>query len=222
MGEQSLRLLIVDDHEVVRRGLAQLFSDHSDLEVVGQAGTVEEALVLTVELHPDVILLDLQLSDGNGLDLIHKLPPGGKRPRIAVLTSHSDDDTVFKAIGCGVDGYLLKDIEGEELVASVKEVALGRSILAPVVTNKVIARIKGEDSQKRHLGIEELSVQEKRVLAEVATGKTNRDVAMALGLKEKTVKNYLSNVLAKLGVARRTEAAIMYLEYQRKESVLHP
>lgn len=216
MEKQFIRLLVIDDHELVRRGLIQLFADHDEFMVIGQAGSVGEGLSLTAQLNPDVVLLDMRLPDGSGLDYIEKLPSGVNRPRIALLTAYADNDSIFRAIASGVDGYFLKNIKGEELVASLREIAMGRSVFAPEVTSLIVAKVRGKVVPSGHVGIDDLSSQETRVLAEVAKGKTNREVAAALGLSEKTVKNYLSNVMAKIGAKSRTEAAIAYLEHQRQ------
>lgn len=211
--QRRIRLLIVDDHEVVRIGLRTLFGRAPRLEVVGEAGSVQTAVAEAQRLAPDVVLMDIRLPDGSGSDACRLIQKLHLDTRVLVLTSFADDDAVFEAIAAGADGYLLKEIDGDGLIRAVESVAAGQSILDPSVTRRVIGRIKsGADSAGKD-GTDVVSAQERRVLALVAQGKTNKEIAADLGLSDKTVKNYLSNVLGKLKLSRRSQAAAFYVQH---------
>lgn len=206
-----IRILIVDDHEVVRIGLRTLLSRFPHLEVVGEGNSVNSAVERSAELKPDLVLLDVRLGDENGFDACKRLQKLDVSPKVLILTSFADDDMVFKSIAAGADGYVLKEIDGDGLVRAIEKVAAGQSILDPAVTAQVFGRVKrlAEPSRGK---MEILSAQEKRVLALVAEGKTNKEIAVVLGLSDKTVKNYLSNILEKLQFSRRSQAAAFYVQ----------
>lgn len=208
----TIRLLIVDDHEVVRVGLRTLLESAPGIEVIGDAGTVASAVEEAARTTPDVILLDVRLPDGTGFDACRKIQEVSPHTRILILTSFADDDLIFQAISAGVDGYLLKEIDAPGLVQSITKVASGQSILDPSVTKRVLSRIKSGSEPKPKGKIDLLSPQERRILARVARGLTNKEIAADLGLSDKTVKNYLSNAMEKLQMSRRSQAAAFYVQ----------
>jgi two-component system response regulator DevR len=199
------RIFLLDDHEIVRQGLRSLIEVEDDLEVVGEASTAEQALTRVPLVKPDVAVLDVRLPDGDGIDICRELR--SRHPEIAclMLTSFSDDEALFSAIMAGAAGYLLKQIRGTELVEGIRKVARGESLLDPLVTRLVLERIRTPVVE--HDELEDLSPQERVILDHIAAGKTNRQIADDMCLAEKTIKNYVSNLLAKLGMSRRTEAA---------------
>jgi two-component system response regulator DevR len=201
----AVRIFLVDDHEVVRRGLSELFQPQTDLEVVGEAGSAEEALARAPGVRPDVALLDVRLPGESGIELCRDLRAALPELRCLMLTSFADDDALFSAILAGASGYLLKDIRGPELVSAVRRVAAGQSLIDPALTTSVMERLRGGRVDER---IARLSPQERRILDLIAEGKTNREIGAELYLAEKTVKNYVSNLLNKMGFSRRTEAAV--------------
>ncbi|HZO03379.1 MAG TPA: response regulator transcription factor [Burkholderiales bacterium] len=196
-----IRLLIVDDHEVVRAGLRVLLGAVEGLEIVGEAGTVAEAVREAARLAPAVILMDLRLPDGTGLDACREILSSAPGMRILFLTSYSDEQAVMSTVLAGAAGYVLKDIGSQGLVGAIRDAAAGRPTLDPRITEPVIGRV-------RHA--EALSVQERRVLELVVQGRTNKEIAGALALSDKTVKNYLSNAFQKLGISRRGQAAAIF------------
>jgi two-component system response regulator DevR len=200
------RLFIVDDHEVVRDGLRALFSAEPDLEVVGEAASAAEALTAVPAAHPDLTLLDLNLPDGSGIDVCRALREDDPSRRVLVLTSVADDEALLAAILAGADGYVLKHIRANDLLAAVRTVAAGGTILHQRTRAQVVERLRRTASGTA--SDDGLSAQEQRVFELLADGLTNRAIGEHLGLAEKTVKNYVSSVLAKLGMARRTEAAV--------------
>ncbi|MEO0795999.1 MAG: response regulator transcription factor [Verrucomicrobiota bacterium] len=210
------KVLIIEDHEVVRLGLRQIIGDFDEFNLVGEAGTCADALTVYQESQPDVVLLDLMLPDGSGLELCAKLRSFEHKSKIIVLTSCEDDRCIFDAFAQGVEGYLLKNANGESLVNALRDVMLGKTILDPSVTQHVVNHLRDEGQSKQEDLINTLSAQEKRVLEQVAKGLTNKEVAAVLSLSEKTVKNYFSNVLSKLYVSRRTEAAALYWQFNRQ------
>ncbi len=210
---KRIRLLLVDDHEVVRAGLGTLLALHAELEVVGEAGTVAGAMEAAGRLNPDVVLLDVRLPDGSGFEAcrnLHKLTPPVK---VIILTAFADDEIVMQAIGSGAEGYLLKEIDEPGLVRAIKEVAGGLSILDPAVTRRVLNRMKDVSSAPQPGKLDRLSAQERRVMELVAQGKTNKEIGLALGLSDKTVKNYLSNLMEKLQLSRRSQAAAFFVQH---------
>ena len=201
----TIRLFLLDDHEIVRMGLRELFEAEEDLKVVGEAGTAEDALLRVPPTRPDVAVLDVRLPDASGIEVCRDLRATMPELRCLMLTSFSDDQALFSAILAGASGYLLKQIRGPELVTAVRRVAAGQSLIDPALTATVIERLKGGQEDER---IAKLSPQEKRILDLIAEGKTNRQIGAEMYLAEKTVKNYVSNLLAKMGFSRRTEAAV--------------
>jgi len=202
----TIRVFLVDDHEVVRRGVRDLLTVEDDIEVVGEAGSVAEAVGRILATAPDVAVLDVQLGDGSGVEVCRDVRSA--RPELAciMLTSFSDDEALFEAIMAGAAGFVLKQIKGTDLVDAVRRVAAGESLLDPRVTAAVLERIRrGPEEDERLKG---LTPQEGRILNLLADGLTNRQIADEMFLAEKTVKNYVSNLLAKMGMSRRTEAAV--------------
>jgi two-component system, NarL family, response regulator DevR len=197
----TIRLLLVDDHEVVRAGLRALLTGIENMEIVGEAGTVAEAVSEAARLAPEVILMDLRLPDGTGIDACREILSSAPRTRILFVTSYSDEQAVMSTVLAGAAGYVLKDIDHRTLVAAIRDAAAGRAILDPRITDPVVRRVPNTEA---------LSAQEQRVLALVVEGKTNKEIAAALGLSDKTVKNYLSNAFQKLGVSRRAQAAALF------------
>jgi DNA-binding NarL/FixJ family response regulator len=202
----TIRVFLLDDHEIVRRGLRELLEAEGDLDVVGEAGTVAEAIARVPSTRPDVAVLDVRLPDGNGVEACREIRSSNPDVQCLMLTSFSDDEALFDSIMAGAAGYLLKQIRGADLVDSVRRVGAGQSLLDPTLTSKVLERLRRppeEDSQ-----LARLTDQERRILDLLAQGLTNRQIGEHLFLAEKTVKNYVSNLLAKLGMHRRTEAAV--------------
>ncbi len=210
---KTIRLLIVDDHEVVRIGLKTLLARYPQISVVGETATVAQTLQELPKLKPDLILLDLRLPDGSGFKVCEQMDQLSPDTRVLVLTSVADDQTVIGALDAGVDGYLLKEIDGEGLVKAIETVAAGNSILDPVVTKRVLSRVRAGGEPPKEDKFSLLSPQERRVIALVAEGKTNKEIGVAMGLSEKTVKNYLSNLLDKLQFSRRSQAAAFYVQH---------
>ncbi|WP_226365712.1 response regulator transcription factor [Pseudonocardia sp. ICBG162] len=210
----TISVFLLDDHEIVRRGLAQLLGMEDDIEIVGEAGTAAQGLARIPALRPDVALLDVRLPDGDGVSVCRDLrsavvPP----PACLMLTSYSDDEALFGAIMAGAAGYLLKQVAGVDLVGAVRTVAAGGSLLDPRATAAVLARLRtGGSDPEADPRYDTLSPQEQRILGLVADGLTNRQIGATLHLAEKTVKNYVSSILHKLGFSRRTEAAVYAVE----------
>jgi DNA-binding NarL/FixJ family response regulator len=198
------RVFLLDDHEVVRRGVRELIEAEDDLEVVGEAGTAEEALARIPASAPDVAILDVRLPDGDGVEVCREIR--SMHPEIAciMLTSYPDDDAVYAAIMAGASGYLLKQVRGTDLIEGVRRVARGDSLLDPAVTARVLERIRRRDEDDE---VTNLSAQEQTILELISEGLTNRQIGERMFLAEKTVKNYVSNMLGKLGMSRRAEAA---------------
>jgi DNA-binding NarL/FixJ family response regulator len=203
-----IRVFLLDDHEVVRRGIAELLSAEDDLEVVGEASTASEAIARVPALRPDVAVLDVRLPDGNGVTVCREIR--SKLPELAclMLTSYADDEALFEAIMAGAAGYVLKQIRGADLVAAIRTVASGQSLLDPKATARVLERLRAGASAEDD-PLAELTEQERRVLQLIGEGLTNRQIGQRMHLAEKTVKNYVSHVLAKLGLERRTQAAVL-------------
>jgi DNA-binding NarL/FixJ family response regulator len=202
-----IRVFLLDDHEVVRRGLADLLTSSGDIEVIGESGSAQEAARRIPALRPDVAILDARLPDGNGIDVCRDIRAVDSSIKGLILTSYEDDEALFAAIMAGAAGYVLKQIRGTDLVDAVRRVAAGQSLLDPAITTRVLERIRSGVEQPREL--KSLTEQERRILEYVAEGLTNREIAGKMFLAEKTVKNYVSSVLAKLGLERRTQAAVL-------------
>lgn len=204
---RAIRVYLLDDHEVVRRGLRDLLESAGDIEVVGESGLAQEATSRIPALHPDVAVLDGRLPDGSGIDVcrdIRSVDPGIK---VLILTSYDDDEALFAAIMAGASGYVLKQIAGTDLVDGVRRVASGQSLIDPALTAKVLERLRSGPEEASELA--SLTEQERRILALIAEGLTNRQIGETIFLAEKTVKNYVSSILAKLGLERRTQAAVL-------------
>ncbi|RKT84263.1 DNA-binding response regulator, NarL/FixJ family, contains REC and HTH domains [Saccharopolyspora antimicrobica] len=206
MGVVPVSVLLVDDHEVVRRGLRDLLDTEEDVTIVAEAGGVGEALVRAQATVPDVAVIDMRLPDGDGLELCRRLRELPEPPYCLVLTAFDDEAALVGAINAGASGYLLKQVRGQDLVNAVREVAAGRSLLDPVTTGRVLARLR-QSSNPEQDELASLTERERRVLELIGEGLTNRQIAEQLFLAEKTVKNYVTSVLAKLGMERRTQAA---------------
>ena len=202
----AISVFVLDDHEVVRAGIRALFEAGDDIEVVGEAGTVAEALTGIPAANPDVAILDVRLPDGSGIEVCRQLRSDNPKLVCLMLTSYADDEALLAAIMAGAAGYVLKQVGGSDLVSDIRKVANGGSLLDPALTNRVIERLRqGAEEDKR---LSSLTPQERRILDQIAEGRTNRQIGEELFLAEKTVKNYVSNLLSKLGMQRRTEAAI--------------
>ena len=204
----TIKAFLLDDHEVVRRGVRELLEGESrgEITVAGEAGTADEALRRLPAVRPDVAILDVRLPDGNGVEVCREIRSRHPEIQCLMLTSFADDEALFDAIMAGAAGYVLKQVRGSDLVDSVRRVAAGQSLLDPTVTAKVLDRLRRGPEQEP--GVEQLTEQERRILDLLADGLTNRQIGEQLYLAEKTVKNYVSNLLMKLGMHRRTEAAV--------------
>lgn len=200
-----ITVFLMDDHEVVRQGVRALLEASGEIKVVGEASTAAEALARIPAVKPDVAVLDVRVPDGNGIEVCREI-----RSRLGtaclMLTSYSDDEALFEAIMAGAAGYVLKQIRGSELLSAVKRVGAGESLLDPAITGRVLQRLRAPSETDERLA--RLSDQERRILALIAEGLTNRQIASEMNLAEKTIKNYVSNLLSKLGMERRTEAAV--------------
>jgi two-component system, NarL family, response regulator DevR len=201
----STRVFLLDDHEIVRRGLRELLEGEEDLAVVGEAGTAEEALGRIPATSPDVAVLDVRLPDGDGVEVCREIRSRHPQINCLIFTSFADDEALFAAILAGASGYVLKQVRGTDLIDAIRRVAAGQSLLDPAVTARVLERLRTPQAPADDLG--NLSEQERRILELISEGLTNRQIGERMFLAEKTVKNYVSNVLLKLGMSRRSEAA---------------
>jgi two-component system response regulator DevR len=210
-------VFLLDDHEVVRQGVRALLESTGQIAVVGEAGLAEEALARVRAVRPRVAILDVRLPDGNGVEVCREIRSEFPDVHCLMLTSYSDDEALFEAIMAGASGYVLKQIRGNELVQAVLRVAEGESLLDPAVTGRVLRRLREPSEEDERLA--RLTEQERRILDLIAEGCTNRQIGQRLHLAEKTVKNYVSNMLTKLGMERRTEAAVFAarLEFSRSK-----
>ncbi len=204
----TITVFLLDDHELVRRGVRDLLESEGEgeLEVIGEAGTAAEAVGRIHALDPDVAVLDVRLPDGNGVEVCREIRSLHPRTACLMLTSFADDEALFQAIMAGAAGFVLKQVRGNDLVEAIRRVAAGQSLLDPAVTARVLERLRGGGEQDERLA--RLTEQERRILELMAEGLTNRGIGERLHLAEKTVKNYVTNVLAKMGMTRRTEAAV--------------
>lgn len=211
---KTVRVLLVDDHEIVRVGLRTVLSQQRSILVVGEAATVADAIRQAAKLKPDVVLMDVRLPDGSGVDACRDILASFPAIRVIILTSYADDDSVLAAVLAGAHGYVLKEIDSLSLTSAIRDVSEGRSILDPAVTARALGWLRGLAAGAEIPGAEKLSAQEERVLALVAEGKTNKEIATALDLSDKTVKNYLANVFHKLRITRRSQAAALFVKRQ--------
>jgi two-component system, NarL family, response regulator DevR len=215
---KPIRLLIVDDHQVTRIGLRTLLATCPQFEIVGEAGSVAETLDAVERLKPDLVLMDVRLPDGSGIQVCQRLRRNNSGVRVLVLTSYADDNLVFDSIAAGADGYLLKEIHADMLIQAIQDVAAGKSILDPAVTRRVMSRAGSSPPAAGEHKLDLLSAQERRVVALVAEGKTNKEIGVEMGLSDKTVKNYLSNAMEKLHLSRRSHAAAFFISQTRQAS----
>jgi two-component system response regulator DevR len=211
--DAAIRVFLLDDHEVVRRGIANLLETAEDIVVIGEAGTAAEAMARIPASRPHVAVLDARLPDGSGIDVCRDIRSSMPEVRCLILTSYDDNDAVFAAVMAGASGYLLKEIRGANLVDAVRQVAAGKSLLDPSVTERLLTRLR--EGTPRDPRLESLTEREREILALIADGLTNRQIGERLFLAEKTVKNYVSSLLAKLGMERRTQAAVYGAELRK-------
>jgi DNA-binding NarL/FixJ family response regulator len=201
------RILIVDDHEVVREGLRALLNRKEGFAVVGEAGTVEQAISEAAKTEPDVIVMDVRLPDGSGIEACREIRQARPQTKVIMLTSYADEDAVFASILAGAAGYLLKQTRGNALADAITSVTRGESLLDPAVTQKVLERVRTAGQRNEDDPLSALTEQEHKILLLIAEGKTNKEIADEVFLSDKTVKNYVSNILSKLNLRRRSEAA---------------
>jgi DNA-binding NarL/FixJ family response regulator len=209
---EKTRILLCDDHEVVREGLRGLIARQDGMTVVGEAGTVVDVVEAAARTKPDVVIMDVRLPDGSGVEACRTIREARPETKVIMLTSYADDDALFASIIAGASGYLLKQTRGQAVVDAITTVASGRSLLDPDVTGKVLERIR--ESRAEDPAIAALTDQERKVLGGLAEGHTNREIGEKLFLSEKTVKNYVSRILDKLGLSRRAEAAAYMAKHQ--------
>ena len=208
------RVLIVDDHEVVRLGLRALLDRHPDFEVVGEASTADEAVIKTLDRRPDVVVMDIRLPGGTGIGACEQIVAQAPECQVIILTSYAEDEMLFSAIRAGAAGYVLKQIGGAELIRALETVGRGESLLDPALTSRVFAEVRRAAVAAEAAAFSELTPQELNVLSGIATGKTNREIAEILHLSPGTVRNYVSNILSKLDVSNRAEAAAYAVEHR--------
>jgi DNA-binding NarL/FixJ family response regulator len=214
--DEMIRVFLLDDHEVVRRGVRELLDAEGDIEVVGEAETVERALARVPAVRPDVAILDVRLPDGDGIEVCRELRSMSDDIACLMLTSFSDDEALMQAVLAGAAGYLLKQIRGNDIVDAVRQVAAGKSLLDPALTQRVADRLRNPPERDERLA--RLTGQERKILVLIADGLTNRQIGAEMHLAEKTVKNYVSNLLAKLGMERRTQAAVFAAKLEAEQS----
>jgi two-component system, NarL family, response regulator DevR len=207
LGTMPLRVVVVDDHEVVRNGIKALLEETPGVTVVGEAGTVKDAIARVEWARPDVVIMDVRLSDGSGIEATREIRARLPKTQVLMLTTFADDEALFASIMAGAAGYVLKQIKGADLVRAVRAVGGGQSLLDPAVTKGVLDRLRKGKHLLKDERLARLSAQEERILEMIADGKTNREIGDKLHLAEKTVKNYVTSILSKLEVARRAEAA---------------
>ncbi len=211
------RILLVDDHEVVRLGLKSLLEHHPQFEVVGEAGTAREAVDQVNRLHPEVVVMDIRLPGSSGIEACQEITTQFPQTRVIMLTSYAEDEMLFSAIRAGASGYVLKQIGGEDLVRALEAVGRGEALIDTSLTQKVFEKVRQADEKEKASAFVTLSQQEKHVLLLVSEGKTNREIAKSLFLGEGTVRNYVSSILNKLEVSNRAEAAAYAVEHSLKE-----
>ena len=210
---RDLRILLVDDHEVVRLGLKALLSRHDRFEVIGEAGTADEALAKARVHKPDVVVMDVRLPGRSGIDATREIVAALPETKVIILTSYADDDLLMDAVAAGATGYVLKQIGSDDLVRSLETVARGEALLDPAMMNKAFARLREAARRDRGDAFKTLTEQEVKIIGLVARGRTNREIAGELYLSEKTVRNYVSSILGKLGLSHRSQAAAYAVEH---------
>lgn len=213
------RILLVDDHEVVRLGLKALLDRHPNFEVVGEAGSAHEAVQQVENLQPDVVVMDIRLPGGSGIEACQEIADKHPSSKVIMLTSYAEDEMLFSAIRAGAAGYVLKQIGGEDLVRAIEAVGRGEALLDPAVTQRIFQEVRKAAREEEASAFSTLTQQEKHVLLLVSEGKTNREIAKGLFLGEGTVRNYVSSILSKLGVSNRAEAAAYAVEHNLKDYV---
>ena len=213
----TLRILIVDDHEVVRLGLHTLLERHANFAVVGEAATAQEALKKTLELKPDIVVMDIRLPGGSGISACQQIVEQAPGTGVVMLTSYAEDEMLFDAISAGACGYVLKQIGSDDLIHALEAAGRGEALLDPALTQRVFDRVREATRKDQEEAFVSLTNQEMRVLAQVAEGKTNREIAEVLFLGEGTVRNYVSSILGKLGLTNRAEAAAYAVKHRLDE-----
>ncbi|MBK4346968.1 response regulator [Lacisediminihabitans changchengi] len=206
---ETIRVFLLDDHEIVRRGIADLLNAETDIEVVGEASTAAQALGRVTATMPTVALLDVRLPDGSGIDVCRDIRSTHPEIRCLILTGYDDDEAIGAAVLAGAAGYVLKDVRGSRILEAIRMVAAGTSLIDPALSRRVVEKIAADTADDPRLG--SLGLRESQILSLIADGLTNRQIGVELGLAEKTIKNYVSGLLAKLGLQRRTQAAILRL-----------
>lgn len=209
-----MRIMIVDDHEVVRLGLSNLLTRQSGWQVVAEAGTVTEAIRLANEHEPDVVVMDIRLSDGSGVEACREIVKAHPQTKVIMLTSFAEDDLLFNAISAGAAGYVLKQVGNNDLIRTIETIARGEALLDPSITGRVLAKLR---ASIRTEAFADLSEQELKVLSLIAQGKTNKEIATSLYLGEGTVRNYVSNILGKLGLSNRAEASAYAIRHNLED-----
>ena len=213
---QRIRVFLLDDHAIVRQGLRGLLEAEDDMTVVGEAGSVAEGRTSVLGARPDVVLLDARLPDGSGVDVARCLRDQAPNVRTLMLSSYDDEATLLDAFSAGVHGYVLKQIDASSLLDGIRAVAAGKSLVAPAVAARMMERMRHHAQAPRDERIEALTAQERRILELIGDGLTNREIGDRLFLSEKTIKNNVTSLLAKLGVQRRTQAAVMAADLRRR------
>lgn len=213
------RILLVDDHEVVRLGLKALLEHHPRFEVVGEAGTAREAVEKVSALHPEVVVMDIRLPGASGIEACEEITKNFPDTRVIMLTSYAEDEMLFSAIRAGASGYVLKQIGGEDLIRALEAIGRGEALLDSAVTQRVFQEVRRAVKEEEASAFVSLSQQEKHVLLLVSEGRTNREIAKSLFLGEGTVRNYVSSILSKLGVSNRAEAAAYAVEHNLREYI---
>lgn len=211
------RILLVDDHEVVRLGLKSLLERHPNFEVIAEAGTAREAMEMVETYSPDVVVLDIRLPGGSGIEVCEEISQRFPESKVIMLTSYAEDEMLFSAIRAGASGYVLKQIGGEDLVRAIEAVGRGEALLDPAVTQRIFQEVRKAAKEEEASAFSALTQQERHVLLLVSEGKTNREIAKALFLGEGTVRNYVSSILSKLGVSNRAEAAAYAVEHNLRD-----
>lgn len=214
-----LRLMLVDDHEVVRLGMRALLERHPTFTVVGEASTEDEAVSLALELRPDIVLMDIRLAGGSGIEACQQIKEQLPETKVLMLTSFAEDELLFAAIRAGATGYLLKQIAGGDVVRAIEAAARGESMLDPSLTQRVFSEVRRSIKKEEAVAFQDLTAQERQVLYLIAEGRTNREIATELFLSEGTVRNYVSSILSKLSVSNRAEAAAYAIKHHLQDHI---